>query len=234
MKKRGTIADLTKWAERTRPGEEPRARSVIVGCRKAGLFTKGGHGRNAPLMTLTDFPTAILAVLHPGLVTKVAEAVADYWGLNLNLIELDSRDEGQAEYDPCEDGFRHNVKTLSPFFGHFNLSLSSLREPGTDNLIGNLTDLYTSHAPENAFHGADHIEMEVTGSNTVVRIVLHGPTYFTYRNGWAEADPNAFRLTLTYGDFAGFDRRAISTKTRIYGDALNTLALMAPHQRGCD
>ena len=221
MENRGTIADITKWAETALPGEEPRARSVIVGCRKAGLFTKGGHGRNAPFMMLSDFPTAILAVLHPGQVTQVDEAVKRYWGLVLAGIEVDDPDRiGPTHFEPYETVTNEFLK---PYLARFNLDLFE-----RSNLIGALTALFASYAPHHDFILSDCVVLESLGDQVAVKIVLNGG----YRNtidGWRGAGPDHSRVTITFGKCGLGFGRAVRTTRALYADALNELSMMTPN-----
>lgn len=220
MEKRGTIADITKWAETALPGEEPRARSVIVGCRKAGLFTKGGHGRNAPFMTLTDFPTAILAVLHPGQVTQVDEAVKRCWGLVLSNIEVDDPDRIQStHFEPTQVTNEY----LKPYLEQFKLDLVE-----RSNLIGALTGLFMSYAPHHDFILSDCVVLESLGDQVAVKIVLNGG----YRNtldGWRGAGPEHSQVTLTFGECGLGFGRAVRTTRALYAEALNDLSQMTPN-----
>lgn len=221
MKKHGTIADITRWAEESLPGEEARARSVIVGCRKAGLFTKGGHGRNAPFMKLTDFPTAILAVLHPGQVTQVSEAVELYWGLPLALAAVDDPERtGPVQFRPDElDG--HDA--IKPYWDRFNLALT-----GKTNLIGFLTGVFMDYAPHRDFNAADFVEIQTAGDDVAVRIVLHGGPRHT-ESGWRGTGPDHSSVEFVFGQLRVFGGRIVKTTRAIGADALNALSLMTPN-----
>lgn len=221
MTKRGTIADITRWAEQSLPGEESRARSVIVGCRKADLFTKGGHGRNAPFMKLTDFPTAILAILHPGQVTQVHHAVAAYYILPLTMVEIDDPERsGPSQFLPEHlDG----NELIRPYFDRFNLPLT-----GSTNVIGVLTCLFMEYAPHHDFDGTDFVEIQTAGDKVAVRIVLHGGPSHTI-DGYPGSGPDNSALTLIFGDRMVSSARVVKTSRAIGADALNSLSLMAPN-----
>lgn len=221
MNKRGTIADITRWAEQALPGDESRARSVIVGCRKAGLFSKGGHGRNAPFMTLTDFPTAILAILHPGQVTQVHNAVAAYWKLPLSVAEIDDPERpGPVQFLPEHlDG--HDL--IRPYFDRFKLPLT-----GKTNLIGTLTTLFMEYAPHQDFFLSDYVALETAGDAIAVRVGLHGG-YKTTKAGYFGEGPDHSSLTLTFGDLSVSSARAVKTTRVIGAEALNLLSLMTPN-----
>jgi hypothetical protein len=220
MNKAGTIADITKWAESVLPGDEARARSVIVGCRKANLFTKGGHGRNAPFMRLTDFATAILAVLHPGQVTHVHEAVIAYWALPLTLAEIDDPDRNPAQFQP--DHLEEN-EAIRPYFDRFNVSPMK-----RSNALIALTGLFDLFAPHRDFDPADYIQLETAGQDVTIRIVLHGGPRVK-ADGWPGSGPDHATLTLSYGALQAYGARTIKTTRTIYGDALNALSLMTPN-----
>lgn len=221
MNSNGTIADITKWAESVLPGEESRARSVIVGCRKADLFTKGGHGRNAPFMRLTDFATAILAVLHSGQVTQVQDAVPAYWTLPLTLAEIDDPDNVQPMQFLPEQLDGHDL--IRPYFERFNVPLS-----GRANALSCLTVLFEYFAPHRDFNPADCIQLETAGKDVALRVVLHGGNRVT-NDGWPGAGPDHSTLTLTFGAFNIFNLRVLKTTRTIYGDALNELSMMTPN-----
>lgn len=221
MNKNGTIADITRWAETVLPGDEARARSVIVGCRKAGLFTKGGRGKSAPFMMVSDFPTAIFAVLHPGQVTQVGQAVERYWGLALTLAEIDDPERPQpVQFLPEQlDGHEE----IRPYFSRFSLALE-----GRINAIACVSGLFVNYAPHCNFHGADQIELESVGEDVAIRVTLHGGNRATDQ-GWIGSGPDHSSLSLTFGNFRLFNRHAVRTTRTIYGEALNALSLMTPN-----
>lgn len=221
MKKHHTIADITRWAEESLPGEEARARSVIVGCRKADLFTKGGHGRNAPTMNSDDFATAILAVLHPGQVTRVADEVATYRQMPLTMAEIDDPDwGGPLQLEPESiDGH----EALRPYFDRFNLP-----QTGMTDVAGIFSELFSEFAPHRDFFISDRIEIETAGDSVAIRVCLHGG-YRIATGGWPGEGPEHSSLTLTFGDLCVSDGRAVKTSRTIGANALNSLSLMAPN-----
>ena len=220
MNKNGTISDITRWAEETLPGEDARARSVITLCRKAGLFTKGGRGRNAPMMMVTDFPTAMLAVLHPGLVTQVDEAVKGYWGLPFSMLTIDDPGRvGPVQIFP--EDVQLNPEVL-PYLSRFNLSLFERA-----NLLSVLTTIFMDFAPHHDFHGGDFIELQTAGDRMAVQITLGGNRVGA--DVWALEGPEHSTVTVTFGDINVFNLRAVKTTRTIYGDALNALSLMTPN-----
>jgi hypothetical protein len=228
MNKRGTIADITKWAEASLPGEEARARSVIVGCRKADLFTKGGHGRNAPFMKLTDFPTAVLAVLHAGQVTKVDEAVKLLWSLPLSLITLETSDERSEKFTLRKPNYESETQTLIPYFDHLGFRPSSLSRPGSDNLIGIMTTVFANVAPNRDFHPYDYAELKSCGEDVNFSLTLHGADYF-HPTGIPVKGPSAGAITLSFGGSSVHAFRGVTTTRRIGARALNALSLMTPN-----
>ncbi len=220
MNKNGTISDITRWAEETLPGEDARARSVITICRRAGLFTKGGRGRHAPMMMLTDFPTAILAVLHPGLVTQVDEAVQEYWGLPFSLLTIEDPDRnGPFDALPQDIGLNPD---LLPYIDRYKLSLF-----GGANLLGVLTVLFSDYAPHHDFHSGDFIELQTAGDKVAIRLSLGSDRYGA--DGWPQKGPEHAILNVIFGDVRVFDTRAVKTTRTIYGDALNVLSRMTPN-----
>lgn len=219
MNRYGTIADLTRWAEETLPGEESRGRSVIVGCRKAGLITKGGHGRNAPYMQDADFATAVLAVLHPGQVTQVHEAVPAYAKLPLALVRVEDPSEGA--FDTLPENIQGN-DALRPYFARFHYPLS-----GLGNLESVLILLFHLHAAHEDFSVHDFIELHTMADKIAVRIVLNGGTRFE-ASGWPGSGPEHSQVTFYFGEFNLFGGRFLKTTRTIYADALNALSLMTP------
>ncbi|WP_050931033.1 hypothetical protein [Aestuariivita boseongensis] len=69
------LKDLAVLIEQMNGGDKARSNSLVMVARKAGLFTTGGRGPNAPEMTPIDFSRALLlgAILYPP--TRAAEAV---------------------------------------------------------------------------------------------------------------------------------------------------------------
>tara|TARA_R110002020_G_scaffold475274_2_gene709366 strand:- start:1412 stop:2110 length:699 start_codon:yes stop_codon:yes gene_type:complete len=226
MDTRGTLADLIEWAKSTLPGEETRAQTVITTCRKADLFTKGGRGRHAPFTKLTDFPTAILAVLHNGAATKSDEIVQRLWTLPLVLIKIDDPERiGPVEQEP-ENWDDENA---GPYLKKFNLRLALHGSNSRgDNLIGVLTSLFSDLAPHKDFHRADRINLETCGDRLAVEIVLNGGNRVT-NEGWSGEGPDHSQVTLTFGDLAVSQARAIKTTRTIWADSLNELSMMAPN-----
>lgn len=225
MDKRGTLADLIEWAKSTLPGEETRAQTAITTCRKADLFTKGGRGRHAPFTKLTDFPTAILAVLHNGAATKSDEVVQRLWALPLVLIKINDPERiGPVEQEP--KGW--DTKRAGPYLSKFNLNLGLYGADHGDNLIGVLTSLYADLAPHRDFHRADRINLESSGDKVAIEIILNGGNRVT-DEGWAGEGPDHSQVTLTFGDMAVSQAKAIKTTRTIWADALNDLSLMAPN-----
>ena len=220
------------------PGDESRARSVIVTARKAGLWSygKGGpRGRNAAFMTLTDFPTAICAVLHYGAATRVDEAIQRMWALPLSGITVDRSgvDGGEFWIDP--DTVFSFKETLTPYLALFRLegALNGLSEHPAmrvgSNLIGVMTSLFDSFAAHQDFGRYDEVYLEAVGEKLSVTVSLHGPKHGTQPDGWPGEGIEAGALHLTFGDRVAFDGRAVRTTRSIGADALNELSLMAPN-----
>ena len=225
MDTRGTLADLIEWAKSTLPGEETRAQTAITTCRKADLFTKGGRGRHAPFTKLTDFPTAILAVLHNGAATKSDEIVQNLWALPLTMVRIDDPERvGPVEQEP------ENLaqEDAGPYLKKFNLRLALHGATGGNNLIGVLTSLFSDLAPHKDFHRADRINLQTCGENVSVEIVLNGGNRIT-DDGWTGEGPDHSQVTLTFGDLAVSRAKAIKTTRTIWADALNDLSMMAPN-----
>lgn len=213
------------------PGEESRARSAMVTIRKAGMWSYGANGprgRGAATMKLTDFPTAICAVLHNDAATKSDQVVARLWALPLTLITLDAGDDGIAQYDPQDSYFPRNAGTLKPFFEHFNIRPTSLQEPGKDNLISLMTCLFSDFAPHKDFHRFDYAALESGCDRISFSITLHGSGYNT-AEGHRGTGVEACSIKLTFGDLAVSDSRAVTTSRRLGADALNALSLMTPN-----
>lgn len=225
MKRHGTLADLIDWAKKTLPGEETRAQSAIATCRKADLFSKGGRGRHAPFVKLTDFPTAILAVLHNGAATKSDSIVQRLWSLPLVMITIDDPERiGPVENEPENWA----VENAGPYLAKFNLKLGLHGSGYHDNVIGVLTALFSDLAPHKDFHRADRINLETCGDRLAIEIILNGGNRVT-DDGWKGEGPDHSQVTLTFGDLAVSQSKAIKTTRTIWADALNELSLMTPN-----
>lgn len=237
MNRHGTIVDMTRWAEECMPGEESRARSVMVTLRKAGLWSygkAGPRGRSAATMMVTDFATAICAVLHPGASTKADEAVQRLWSLPLASVTVDrAGGEGEFSFDPSDAGFHISEEVLSPYLDLFKIQLNGLNANTTwragDNLISVLTGLFCNFAPHWDFGFYDSIELETAGDKLAVHVHLHGPKHGTQLDGWPGEGIESGAVHLTFGDLIVYDHRAVRTTRTLGSDALNALSLMVPN-----
>jgi hypothetical protein len=228
MNNRGTIRDVTEWAERCLPGNESHARSAIVTVRKGGLFTygkNGPRGKGAAVMKVTDFATAILAIMHDGPATKSDEVVPMLWGMNLTSMEIDDPERGGPfnrelrEWDP---------EIAQPYLDRFNLQLPlGSTATARSNLIAVLTQLFSSFATMRDFNAADEIIYESCGADVAVKIKLHGGNRVT-NEGWTGSGPDHSTVTLTFGADIPLLSRGIKTTRVIGAKALDELASMAP------
>lgn len=227
MNNRGTIRDVTEWAERCLPGNESHARSAIVTIRKGGLFSygkNGPRGKGAAFMKVTDFATALLAILHDGAATKSDEIVQTLWALPLSLIEIDDPEHGQpVEQAPHEWG----TDIAQPYLARFKLE-GLTEKTIRANLLIVLTQLYDLYAPFQDFNAADHVSYESCGDDVSVKIVLHGGNRIM-PDGWHGSGPDHSQVTLTFGESVPLFSRGIKTMRVIGAQALNELSTMAPN-----
>lgn len=231
MNNRGTIRDVTEWAERCLPGNESHARSAIVTIRKGGLFSygkNGPRGKGAAFMVISDFATALLAILHDGAATKSDEIVQTLWALSLTQIEIDDPEHGQAvQMEPREMA----ADLALPYLARFKLEVLTDKTMRA-NLLVILTQLYTEYAPFRDFNAADHVSYESCGDAVSVKIVLHGGNRIM-PDGWHGSGPDHSAVTLTFGESVPLLSRGIKTVRVIGAQALNELATMAPeYNRG--
>jgi len=80
------------------------------------------------------------------------------------------------------------------------------------------------HAPTNAFHTADYVELVTIGEATSLRLVLHAPDSGVRVDGWAGS---GHRVEWRFGELAS-NPSAVETRRRLGAAALNDLRRLLP------
>ena len=203
------------------PFDEPRARTVIVNCRKGGLFTSGPRGRHAPEMDSGDIATAVMAVLYGGNVSSAAPAVEDLLNLRLSLVRVDDPGRpGPFEFQPDE----HVAETLREYFEAQGLAVTQDGEelglPSCPLMF--LWTLFSRSGKHVLFDHADTFALETARNDTSFTVTLHKGMRVGV-DGYSREGPENSTLQFVFGDRLPPLGRAVRTTRTLHGEALNDL-----------
>ena len=164
------LKHLAALIEKMNGGDTARTNSLVMVARKAGLFTTGGRGPNAPEMWPTDFGRALLLGTTLATPTRAAETVKTLEAAQPFIVKIDPMDGGGFR-DRTPDDVTGTDYLGFPFLPSF---LSDM----PDDLAGFLEELFTSVlAGEWSFQDWDQFRVSDAYGRFEVACVLHGQRY---------------------------------------------------------
>lgn len=167
-----------------------RANVLVTFARKAGHFTTGGRGVNAPDMAPRDAATALLLALQMEVPSDAVAAMLDLRGLPLWFVSVDPGD-GTFRDVPAERFFPYVEPSERP------PRMGALTDCAT--LDAALVSLLTPRDEPHQFHEFDRVSLHRSGASRRVELELYEPGW---NRGWQEG-PKAWRLTFWNHGSAG-------------------------------
>ena len=188
------LKHLAGLIEKMNGGDTARTNSLVMVARKAGLFTTGGRGPNAPEMSPIDFGRALLLGTTLATPTRAAETVKTLEAARPFMVKIDPMDGGGfREVDPEES-------RLTGVDGYDNPYLPSSLSDIPADLAGFLRELFVSvFAGEWSFQSWDQFRVRDAYGRFEVSFLLHGARYIEGKaSGWNEVSDDE-RTPAHYG-----------------------------------
>lgn len=166
------LKHLAALIEKMNGGDTARTNSLVMVARKAGLFTTGGRGPNAPEMWPTDFGRALLLGTTLATPTRAAETVKTLEAAQPFIVKIDPMDGGGfRDVDPDESRLTGADVYENPYLPSF---LSDM----PDDLAGFLEELFASlFAGEWSFQDWDQFRVSDSYGRFEISFLLHGARY---------------------------------------------------------
>jgi hypothetical protein len=166
------LKHLATLIEKMNGGDTARTNSLVMVARKAGLFTIGGRGPNAPEMWPTDFGRALLLGTTLATPTRAAETVKTLEAARPFIVKIDPMDGGGfRDVDPDESPLTGADAYENPYLPSF---LSDMR----GDLAGFLEELFASlFAGEWSFQDWDEFRVRDAYGRFEISFLLHGARY---------------------------------------------------------